>query len=76
MYRDDLAKLSKAELIALVLAQAAQIVPRDLELAVIDGWGPHTVIFPCRRVLHGWIKAGTEESVNVHPTHWREWDDS
>ena len=49
---------------------------RDLEVAVIDGRGPHTLIFPCRRVLHGWIKAGTKESVDVHPTHWREWDDS
>jgi len=49
---------------------------RDLELAVIDGWGTHTVVFPCRRVVHGWIKAETKEPVNVHPTHWREWDDS
>jgi hypothetical protein len=49
---------------------------RDLELAVIDGWGTHTVVFPCRRVVHGWIKAETKEPVNVHPTHWREWDNS
>ena len=49
---------------------------RDLELAVIDGWGTHTVVFTCRRVVHGWIKAETKEPVNVHPTHWREWDNS
>ena len=48
----------------------------DLELAVIDAQGAHTLVFPCRRVLHGWIKAGTNEPVDVYPTHWREWDDS
>lgn len=45
----------------------------DLELAVIDEDGSHAVIFPCRRVLGGWIKAGTRERVDIHPTHWREW---
>ena len=46
---------------------------RDLELAVIDGDGPHVLVFPCRRVLHGWIKAQTRQTIEVHPTHWREW---
>jgi hypothetical protein len=46
---------------------------RALELAVIDAQGPHTLVFPCRRVLHGWLKAATNEPVNVYPTHWREW---
>ncbi len=49
---------------------------RDLELAVIDVYGPHSLAFPCRRVLRGWVKAGTKEQVDVHPTHWREWRDS
>ena len=49
---------------------------RDLELAVLDYDGTHALVFPCRRVLHGWIKAGTNEPVNVRPTHWRKWDGS
>jgi hypothetical protein len=49
---------------------------RDLELAVIDANEVHALVFPCRRVLRGWVKAKTNSSVNVHPTHWREWDDS
>jgi hypothetical protein len=27
----------------------------DLELAVIDEGGPDMLVFPCRRVLDGWI---------------------
>jgi len=46
---------------------------RDLELAVITYDGPHALVFPCRRVLHGWINAETKKSVDVRPTHWREW---
>lgn len=48
---------------------------RDLELAVIDADGQHALVFPCRRVLHGWEKAETHSLVSVHPTHWREWKD-
>ena len=46
---------------------------RDLELAVIDLSGQHTILFPCRRVLGGWIEATTERRINFRPTHWREW---
>ena len=46
---------------------------RDLELAVIDASGEHTILVPCRRVVGGWIKAATERRINFHPTHWREW---
>jgi hypothetical protein len=45
----------------------------DLELAVIDEDGPHALVFPCRRVLDGWINAETNWRINVHPTHWRPW---
>ncbi len=48
---------------------------RRLELAVIDGSGPHALVFPCRRILHGWLKVGTGERIDVRPTHWREWVD-
>jgi hypothetical protein len=47
---------------------------RRLELAVFDAGGLHKWEFPCRRVLRGWIKAGTNEPLNIHPTHWREWE--
>jgi hypothetical protein len=46
---------------------------RDLELAVIDTDGPHALVFACRRILDGWMNAQTRERLDVHPTHWREW---
>jgi hypothetical protein len=48
---------------------------RDLELAVIDQEGPHALIFPCRRILHGWVNAQTHQQITVWPTHWRPWLD-
>ena len=48
---------------------------RDLELAVFDHEGPHALVFPCRRVLNGWVKPKTREPVQIQPTHWREWRD-
>jgi len=48
---------------------------RDLELAVIDYDGPHALVFPCRRILNGWLKSGTQERIYVRPTHWRLWKD-
>ena len=47
---------------------------RDLEVAVIDQQGTHALVFPCRRVVGGWIRAKTEERNDIHPTHWRSWD--
>jgi len=46
---------------------------RDLELAVIIGTEPHALVFPCRRVLRGWIKSETKEAIELRPTHWRQW---
>lgn len=48
---------------------------RDLELAVIEADGDiHAVVFPCRRVVSGWIKSETRRPVELHPTHWRNWE--
>lgn len=47
---------------------------RDLELAVIDEFGVHALVFPCRRILGGWVRAETRERIEVYPTHWREWE--
>ncbi len=47
----------------------------DLEVAVINGTGTHALVFPCRRGVYGWINAASGASVEVHPSHWREWDD-
>ena len=47
---------------------------RDLELAVIDYDGEHTLVFPCRRILSGWIDIKTNHRIEVRLTHWREWD--
>lgn len=46
---------------------------RELQLAIIDSSGVHSLIFPCRRILHGWINARTKKSIDLCPTHWREW---
>lgn len=47
---------------------------RELELAVISPRGTHALAFPCRRILHGWLNAETDEAIDgVKPTHWREW---
>ncbi len=46
---------------------------RDLELAVINHKGAHALVFPCRRILRGWISAQTKKAVTVYPTHWRDW---
>ncbi|MHC6156923.1 hypothetical protein ACVSQB_34790 [Bradyrhizobium elkanii] len=46
---------------------------RDLEIGVIEGNTIHRLVFPCRRIFGGWIKAKTGEHVAVQPTHWRIW---
>ena len=46
---------------------------RDLELAVLDWEGTHTLVFPCRRIIDGWLDAETKEQIDVEPTHWRSW---
>jgi hypothetical protein len=46
---------------------------RDLELAVIERDGPHMLVFPCRRILSGWINAKNKQRIDVRPTHWRDW---
>lgn len=33
---------------------------RDLELTIIDSSGIHSLVFPCRRRLDGWINARAE----------------
>ena len=57
--------------------QPISIAPfdRDLELAVRDGGDLRVLIFPCRRILGGWVKAATRERICVSPTHWRHWSD-
>lgn len=49
---------------------------RDLELAVQDRDGTHALVFPCRRILTGWIASNTHERLDVSPTHWRAWKDT
>jgi hypothetical protein len=46
---------------------------RDIELAVIDYDGPHALVFPCRRILQGWVKVEDGRRVDVRPAHWRAW---
>lgn len=46
---------------------------RDLELAVLVEHGAHALVFPCRRILGGWVNSLTSARIEVRPTHWREW---
>jgi hypothetical protein len=45
----------------------------DPKLAVLDSQGVHALVFRCRRVLEGWIKAETKEWIDIQPTHWSKW---
>ena len=45
----------------------------DLELAVLSAGEVHALLFPCRRILGGWIHAETKKRIEVDPTHWRAW---
>ena len=45
----------------------------DLELAVIEDGEVHSLVFPCRRTVFGWLHAETNALIEVYPTHWREW---
>jgi len=47
----------------------------NLELAVIEREVPHALVFPCRRVLDGWVNTETMTPVDVRPTHWRPWSE-
>jgi len=50
---------------------------REVELAVLDTAGrSHALVFPCHRVLHGWVEAKTAVPVIVRPTHWRKWNEA
>jgi len=46
---------------------------RNLELAVIDEEGEHTLVSPCRRAFGAWIDIKTNQRLVLDPTHWREW---
>jgi hypothetical protein len=45
----------------------------DIELAVLDREGAHALVFPCRRILGGWVNATSKKRLDLAPTHWREW---
>ncbi|TJW07535.1 MAG: hypothetical protein E5W82_22720 [Mesorhizobium sp.] len=47
---------------------------RNLELAVFDEDGQTALIFPCVRGGEGWRNAATRARVDIHPTHWRDWE--
>jgi hypothetical protein len=60
-----------------IMWQPISIAPFDcdLELAVRDGGDLRVLVFPCRRILGGWVNAATKERVCISPTHWRHWSD-
>jgi hypothetical protein len=47
----------------------------DLQLGVIEDGEVHSLAFPCRRTENGWSSGRTDETVPIHPTHWRHWDE-
>ena len=47
---------------------------REVELAIIDRQGEHALIFPCRRIVGGWVDARTKKQLYyILPTHWQDW---
>lgn len=48
---------------------------RDLQLSVIEGDEVHSLVFPCRRTVWGWVNR-TGERVEVSPSHWRDWPET
>jgi hypothetical protein len=49
---------------------------RDVRLAVRELNGEyHALVFPCRRVVGGWINSETRQRVDLSPSHWQEWDE-
>lgn len=47
---------------------------RELELAVIGQQGIHRLVFPCRRILGGWMNSINDDRIpDLEPTHWRAW---
>ncbi|HEY2530343.1 MAG TPA: hypothetical protein VGJ20_20795 [Xanthobacteraceae bacterium] len=46
---------------------------RDVLLAVLDHDGFYALEFPCRFSEGRWIDVTTGHSIEVRPTHWREW---
>jgi hypothetical protein len=55
--------------------QAVANAPRneDVEVAVIDGDGEHSLVVPCRRIADGWVTAASRRRLDIRPTHWRPW---
>ena len=74
----DQGRLGREEYLVAMEWQTISTAPfcRDLQLAVISAGGIYALVFPCRRVLRGWVKTESNERVNVRPTHWREWKDA
>jgi hypothetical protein len=66
-----------ALLVIVYMWQSISTAPfdRDLELAVLDDDGAHALIFPCRRILGGWVNSQTHSRIEVRPTHWRDWEE-
>jgi hypothetical protein len=54
--------------------QPISTAPRDsdIEVCVIEG-EPHVLTSACRLTDAGWIDARTKRLLDIHPTHWREW---
>jgi hypothetical protein len=46
---------------------------QDLELSVIEANEAHALVFPCRRMVSGWLNVKMNAQVFVSPTHWRRW---
>lgn len=46
---------------------------QELQISVIENGEVHSLVFPCRRAINGWLHGRTGEPVQVRPTHWRPW---
>ncbi len=46
---------------------------RDIQLATINRDRLQVLQFACRRVDGGWLRSGSEQQIEMRPTHWRSW---
>jgi hypothetical protein len=46
---------------------------RDIQIANMRPDHSQILPFACQRVSGGWLKAGTQQQIEMRPTHWRVW---
>ena len=50
-------------------------IDRDVQLWVLDRFGPRALTYPCRLTAQGWLNSelSVRLAASITPTYWREW---